>query len=334
MMAGEPAPSAGHDEPELDATYERPGDAPFDLDEEIVCPPCGDDVQQDDEGVGSQPHRALPGPKTPSREEVRRHNLTHWPYRSWCPWCVMGRRNAEPHFQARDGDSRSLPLLVLDYAFLRNKDDAEFATILVGKCYPSRQVLACVIDSKGTDMFAVQRIADFIRECGLTRFVWKSDQEASVKALMEEAVKRCGRSGDMVPDGEASPVTAVPESSPVGSSASNGRIERTVQAVEDLLRTLKAALEARIGAQFPCAHPVVRWLVEHCADVMNKSAINPSGITPYEELHGKKAKERRIEFGERVLYSIPKQGRAKLDVRWKVGTFLGHSPNTAEHYVG
>ena len=115
--------------------------------------------------------------------------------------------------------------------FLRNKSDDDFATVLVGKCYPSRQILACVLDGKGLDELAVNRIAAFIRECGLTKFVWKSDQERALRALMEEAIKRSGRSGSM------DPVIAVPEASPVGSSASNGRAERTVQAIEDQLRT-------------------------------------------------------------------------------------------------
>ena len=244
----------------------------------------------------------------------------------------MGRRNADPHFAG--SDSRSAPLFVLDYAFLRSKDESDFATILVAKCYPARQVFACIADMKGTDFTAAQRLADFIRECGLTNFVWKSDLESSVGAVMEEAVKRAGRTGSLVPDEEGSPIVAVPEASPVGSSASNGQAERTVQAIEDLLRTYKAVLEALIGIQLPCTHPVMRWLVEHCADVINKSSISSTGATPYEYLHGKRPRERRIEFGERVLYSVPRQGRAKMDVRWKVGTFLGHTPTTGEHCVG
>ena len=78
----------------------------------------------------------------------------------------------------------------------------------------------------------------------------------------------------------------------------------------------------------------MRWLVQLCADVVNKSAVNQSGLTPYEDLHGKKPRERRIEFGERVFYSVPKQGRAKLDVRWKLGVFLGHTATSGEHFVG
>ena len=70
-----------------------------------------------------------------------------------------------------------------------------------------------------------------------------------------------------------------------------------LQIVEDKVRTMKAALGSRIGVQLPCTHPIVRWLVQHSADVINKSAVNRSGLAPYEELHGKKPKERRIEFG-------------------------------------
>ena len=328
------ATAAGSYVVDEDAEFDKVEDAAFaDLGEDFVCRPC-DDVVQDETGEASQLHRELPAPKPPSKEEVRKHNLTHWPYRSWCPWCVMGRRNAEPHLAAKGAAERSLPLLVLDYAFLRNREDEDFATVLVGKCYPSRQVMATVIDAKGMDYFAVQQVADFIRECGLTRFVWKSDQEKAVRALVEEAVKRSGRSGDLVPTDGTTPVVAVPEASPVGSSASNGRAERTIQQVEDQLRTMKAALESRLGTKLPCNHPVVRWLVSHVADVINKSAINENGMTPYENLHGKKPRERRLEFGERVLYSVPKQGRAKMDVRWKVGVFLGHTSNTGEHHVG
>ena len=89
-------------------------EAPISVDaEDLTCIPCGD-VVQDDEGCASQVHRGLPEPKPPSREDVRKHNLTHWPYRSWCPFCVMGRRNADPHFQAKGPDDRTVPLMVLD----------------------------------------------------------------------------------------------------------------------------------------------------------------------------------------------------------------------------
>ena len=207
-------------------------EAPLEFDpEDPVCGPCADDdVVVDSDGEEFQAARGASTPKAPSREAQARHNLTHLPYASWCPWCIMGRRANAPHFRSKDGSDRSLPLFVVDYAFVRDKDDAVLCKLLVGKLYPSRKVLACVVDSKGVvDPYGVSRVAAFIRESGLMNFnftdwVVKSDQEISIVALMEQAIRKSGRHG-----------TIVPEASAVGESASNARAERTVQAVEDLL---------------------------------------------------------------------------------------------------
>ena len=64
-----------------DESWARLEEAPIVADDDLNCVPC-DDVVQDDEGEASQIHRALPEPKPPSREDVRKHNLTHWPYRN------------------------------------------------------------------------------------------------------------------------------------------------------------------------------------------------------------------------------------------------------------
>ena len=306
-------------------------EAPLEFDpEDPVCGPCADDdVVVDSDGEEFQAARGASTPKAPSREAQARHNLTHLPYASWCPWCIMGRRANAPHFRSKDGSDRSLPLFVVDYAFVRDKDDAVLCKLLVGKLYPSRKVLACVVDSKGVvDPYGVSRVAAFIRESGLMNFnftdwVVKSDQEISIVALMEQAIRKSGRHG-----------TIVPEASAVGESASNARAERTVQAVEDLLRVHKHALEARIGERLPSDHPTMRWLVEHVADILTKYTINDTGMSPYEELHGRKAQERRVEFGERVFFSTPKKGRSKLDKRWRLGVYLGHAPNSNEQYIG
>ena len=197
-------------------------------------------------------------------------------------------------------------------------------TLLVGKLYPYRRTFACVIDLKGAkDAYAIGRLSEFIRGSGLNSFVYKTDQESSVRVavdesikdaqakdeqvrgMMKEAITKSGRAGKHMPLN-----TAVPEFSAVGESASNGRAERAVQMVEDQMRVGKSALEARLGAKIPCSHPIIRWMVEHYVDVINKYSINKSGMSPYEELRGRRAAERRVEFGEKIFYSTPKKSRA------------------------
>ena len=313
----------------LDDSWEELAEAPLEFDPEdagIAANGEREDVFVDSDGGEFQAARAASSPKAPSGEIQVRHNLTHLPYANWCPWCVMGRRSNAPHYRSRDGSDRSLPLLVVDYCFVRDRDDTILTTLLVGKLYPSRKVLACVVDSKGVvDPYGVHRVAAFIKESGLVdfNFVVKSDQESSITAMLEQAIRKSGRHGSVVP-----------ETSAVGESASNARAERTIQSVEDLLRVHKHALEARIGERLPSDSPTLRWLVEHVADVLTKYTVNSNGLSPYEELHGRKAQERRVEFGERVYFSTPKKGRSKLDKRWRLGIYLGHAPNSNEQFIG
>ena len=109
----------------------------------------------------------------------------------------------------------------------------------------------------------------------------------------------------------------VSEWSTVGESASNGRAERTVQQVEDLLSTHLHALESRIKASIPSNTPAVRWLVEHTMNMINMYTVNPDGVTPYAALHGKRA------VGTRT----------KLCLRWRLGTFLGVPACSNEVYI-
>ena len=51
-------------------------------------------------------------------------------------------------------------------------------------------------------------------------------------------------------------------------------------------------------------------------------------------MHGKKAADKMVEFGERVYYWIPKKMRYKLDMRWKVGIMLGVVNSSNKYYIG
>ena len=110
-----------------DQSWDDLAEAPLEFDpSDPICGPCEDqeDVIVDSDGEEFQVARGAARPKAPSREAQMRHNLTHLPYASWCPWCVMGRKANAPHYRSKSGSDRSLPLLVADYAFVRDKDDA------------------------------------------------------------------------------------------------------------------------------------------------------------------------------------------------------------------
>ena len=150
--------------------------------------PEGDLIDADDDSV-VQPALCLPCPKSPSAAQVAAHNVTHMPYRSWCPHCVASRRPNTQHRSSSSPSDRSDPLLVADYCFIRDSDDETFVTVLVARLYPSRAMLSTVVNPKGPETNAVARLARFIHDSGYSKIVYRSDQEVSILALFEETFK-------------------------------------------------------------------------------------------------------------------------------------------------
>ena len=62
--------------------------------------------------------RALPSPSEPSEQERELHNLTHLPYRSWCPVCVQSKGRHSPHKAIKDRKA----VLHIDFGFLSSKE--------------------------------------------------------------------------------------------------------------------------------------------------------------------------------------------------------------------
>ena len=171
--------------------------------------------------------------------------------------------------------SRDIPLMVMDYCFVKSGDDPKFLTVLVGKLYPYKAVFAVACPQKGPDQYVTRRLAGFLRQCGINklnymrnfdRMTWMTDQEPAIRAMFTEAMEVVKASGEYL--------GAVPEASAVGESQSNSRAERTVQQVEDHVRTLLAELEAHVGMKVSCQHPVITWLVEHAATLIHKYHVN------------------------------------------------------------
>ena len=177
-----------------------------------------DDIVDLDEDAVIQPAQPLPQPKVPTAAQVAAHNITHLPYRPWCPHCVAARRPNSHHRSSSSESQRDTPLLVADYCFIRDNNDDDCATVLVARLYPSRATLATMVDAKGPEANAVSRLAKFLRDSGYAKVVYKSDQEASIRSLFEETFKASAREGILH---NPTLVQMVPEASAVGESQSN-----------------------------------------------------------------------------------------------------------------
>ena len=105
----------------------------------------------------------------------------------------------------------------------------------------------------------------------------KSDQEPSIRELIA-SVRRERPAG----------VEIMIEESPVGEHQTNGEVERAIQSVQELMRTMKMALQSRYKRRIRGDHPVLPWLVKHAAMIINLCKVGNDGRTAYERRKGKR----------------------------------------------
>jgi hypothetical protein len=250
-------------------------------------------------------------PYSPSIEEKRLHRVMHWPFRSWCPECVMGKGRESPHRYKNKPEREPVvhPVISFDYMFLDGKTPT-----LVYRDTMSRMVFGHTVMQKGVgDGVIVDKIVDDIDSLGYGRIVIKSDQEPAIKDLQKEVRQRRWDELQMLMStikekrGTGTEVDlcsgeTVLENSPAGQSKANGFIERTIQELEGQVRTVKAATERLIGAEIPRGHCLLAWLIEWCCSIINRCSKGDDGRTPMQRIRGRESHRAICQFGESVLW--------------------------------
>jgi hypothetical protein len=305
---------------------EEAADTAAEAEEEAAAPRSTAEAEEEaaDKAAEAEEEAAVPriprDPGQPTTKEIDEHAATHLPFRSWCSECVRGRKKNPAHYKQLPSEEGAVPSVHLDYCFLRDGDE-ELLTVVVVRDKTTKVVFAAAVERKGSsDKDAIEQAAAFVKRLGHPKLIIKSDQEHSVRDFSRAVGARLN-------------CQVMEELSPVDESQSNGVAERAVQQVEDQLRVLKLALERRLDAKLPCAHPVMKWLVPHSADVVTKYLRGHDGKTAFERLLGKPCREDAVEFGECILYKTNRGDEGKLAPRWEPAVWLGKRWGTTEHAV-
>ena len=280
--------------------------------------------QYEEEQHGCRKPKKVQDPMMPSPDEVEEHNLTHIPFRSWCKHCIRGRGESVAHSRAQR-DPSGVPELHMDYCFLGCKDE-ETQPIMVMRDRDSKMMVSFLVREKGaSDPQVIRRALAFLAEIGHVgnKIILKSDQESPIRAVAEKIAS------------ERTEGQTILEHSPVGSSASNGIIERGIKEFEYQLRTMKSALDQRIESEVKGDSKILPWLIEYSSVLLNRFLVGKDGKTAYERLKGKSSNMLGFEFGESVHFRrIPLPGRlAKLESLWMEGIMVGYKANTGEFMV-
>ena len=297
-----------------------------------------DDAEESGEAQAS---RGVPRPRAPTVEARRLHDLTHCPYRSWCSHCVRGQAAEYPHRtvvgEAAESD---VPRVIMDYCYFKEgvrqtvneHTESEVAatslTALVLKETLCDSVWAYALRSKSVaeDPWIADQIVDDLNTVGMAkdRIIVKSDQEPSIVDLQTEIAKRRSDMGTSL------------ENSKVGDSNSNGKVERAIRDVGNMVRTLKSALSHDIGAPVTLDMAVVPWMVRHASYIITRCRVRGCGLTSLQMMKGRKSLTELVPFGEAIMFKIPKTAQkvGSFEERWESGIWLGATIRDGMTLVG
>ena len=309
-------------------------------------------IEEDHEEAA--PARHSRSPSTPSKDEEEQHRADHYPFRSWCRFCIMGRGVGQPHSAVME--ESKVPLVGLDYFFItsegvQRRDElacelteegekeivearrrGEIIKCLLVRCLATKNVFAHIVPQKGADEegYCAGLVVADVQWLGHTRVILKSDNEGAVLTLR----RRVGRLLKMIERME----NVQEESSAAYDSQSNGGVEVGVKLVRGMFRTLKLCLEARLGKYLPISHAITAWLLEHACTILNARARGSDGHTPWQRVKGRSFRQLLLGFGECVLYKLPSKGPhsnpdGNMGGRWLEGVFLGYSRSSNTYTV-
>ena len=173
----------------------------------------------------------LATPSLPSAKEVAEHNLTHIPYRNWCPICIAAAGREDAHRRgAMDEEGEMIcPTVGFDYAFwgegAKRVEDADRkagdVTGIIIKDFKTGCLWAHTALVKGaTDEWLMRQIVADIDEQGYSDMRLKSDGEPSTKAVQKAIMGM-----------RKAPQTTVPINPPRYDPLANGNTEKGVQDV-------------------------------------------------------------------------------------------------------
>ena len=213
-------------------------------------------------------------PRMPTKSERQVHELTHWPFESWCDHCLAARAKGDPHRPAGPGRHEAhseFPVVSLDYCFTRglkepkevDKEDLRLyggdvrggvSLVVTNDFTHGVMVVPVPGKSKNHVKFLVEQLIRYIAEMSFSTCTLRADGDPAMRLLLEVTQKARQKLGFK---------TMVEFSGP-GDSQANGRVEREIQTVRGLARTWRSQYRDQPSrARVAWAMRHAGWLVTH-----------------------------------------------------------------------
>ena len=165
----------------------------------------------------------------------------------------------------------------MDYCFPQGvKDNAP--KVLAVRSRKDGTTLSLVVPSKGLpEEWVGARVAQAIEDIGLgdVTIITKTDGEPAIRTL-RGVVSRILR--------ERKGGGVIEEQAPKGESSSHGMIEKAVQEIEGMIRTLRHHAESSGKLRIKKGSAAMVWLIEQAGNLITRYKIGADGLVPYKRL--------------------------------------------------
>ena len=111
-------------------------------------------------------------PGSPTAEERAKHDMTHNPYRSWCPVCVEAKGKEDPHHRVHGEKREGVNVVGLDYKTFGQDNSDEKMTIMVMRDRDTMMTFVHQCERKGpADEWVIDEIVGDIASLGYPKII-------------------------------------------------------------------------------------------------------------------------------------------------------------------
>eukprot|EP00439_Symbiodinium_sp_Y106_P015244 s7793_g2.t1 len=308
-------------------------------------------------------------PVLPSARQQALHAVTHQPFQSWCPACVLGRSRQSPHKEqpaaapgsgSKEPDPRTMIQIDFFYTFTRERGEVsdEQAPAEDRADGPQEEAPGSGDEAKQDeekrdhrDQFGLNLVAAESKTGWIAVVPILAKGSSSLKRTTETIVRmamQIAGADDIVvqsdPEASAKQVVHAVQACrtrlglttetrfiPRASHASNGVAEKAISTVRRLALTLKAHLEDRAKIKLSGEFPVFSWIMRHAAFLHNRFFVTSKGLPPYEILNSRVYKDQLVQFGECCVGFHPT--KYKGDLQWRKGIWVGVNERNSSHVL-
>ena len=276
--------------------------------------------------VSERPPRAQFVPEVPSKEERLLHEVTHLPYKSWCPHCTMMKEVPDQHRSLPEG-VREHPTISFDMSYTGYDCTNEPAdsqkdklACLIVRCSHTDAIAAVPLPDKSAPSMkhAAVEVVRFCQLLGHTEVELKCDNEPSMLLLQGLALNARKRLGFK---------TRI-KNPPVAAHQANGPVEKSVDVIRRLANVMLSMARERLGIEIG-NHPLFSWAFIHSAWCHSRYHVK-AGLTAHECASGARYNGKLVPFAEPVYaYVKPLQ---KGNAKWEMSIFLSKS-TTSDMFI-